>query len=88
MVIHEKHPNVLQYKESKHMQIRLLIGLFLNYFFQEIPLRPGSDIAKAWKNPPITPYLKLYFFNVTNHEDFLVNGSKPILKEIGPFIYS
>ena len=56
------------------------------FYLQEIPLREGSEIAEAWRKPPITPYLKLYFFNVTNPKRFL-NGAKPVLQEIGPFTY-
>ena len=71
-----------------NLRIKYLISnFFFLFFFQELPLRQGSQIAKVWAKPPITPYLKLYFFNVTNHEEFL-NGSKPVLEEIGPFTYS
>jgi len=74
----------------------IVCGILVVFFFRdavdsiiksELPLRQGSQIAKVWAKPPITPYLKLYFFNVTNHEEFL-NGSKPVLEEIGPFTYS
>jgi hypothetical protein len=53
---------------------------------QEIPIREGSRIAQVWQKPPITPYLKIYFFNVTNPRRFL-KGAKPVLQEVGPFVY-
>jgi len=74
----------------------IICGILVVLFFREaidaiikneIPLRQGSAIAEVWKKPPITPYLQLYFFNVTNPEEFR-NGSKPVLEEIGPFTYS
>ena len=52
-------------------------------------MKQGSDIAKSWQKPPVVPYLKFYFFNVTNHQEFLNNENvKPILQEIGPFTYN
>ena len=56
------------------------------HILQEIPLKEGSKIVEVWKKPPINPYLKLYFFNVTNPRRFL-KGAKPILREVGPFVY-
>lgn len=52
----------------------------------KIPLREDSEVTQAWLSPPIKPQLKLYFFNMTNVEDFL-SGSKPKLEEIGPYVY-
>ena len=72
-------------KKKEKYDYKLTFFYFL--YLQEIPLRQGSSIAKVWADPPITPYLKLYFFNVTNHEEFR-NGSKPVFEEIGPFTYS
>jgi len=61
-------------------------GFVDDYIKSEIPLRENTPIAEAWAKPPITPYLKLYFFNVTNPQRFL-KGAKPVLQEIGPFTY-
>jgi len=46
-----------------------------------------SDFAKIWQNPPITPHLKVYFFNLTNPEEFLSGKEKPNVVEIGPYTY-
>ena len=52
----------------------------------EIPLLPDSQVTKAWINPPVRPLLRLYFFNTTNPDGFL-RGEKPILAEVGPYVY-
>ena len=40
------------------------------------------------KNPPNfeTPF-QVYFFNLTNAEKFFEGEEKPILKEVGPYVY-
>ena len=44
-----------------------------NYIKSQLILKKDSDIVKSWKNPPVRPQLKVYFFNVSNPEEFL-NG--------------
>ena len=53
---------------------------------QKIPLTPDSSVTEAWLDPPIKPELKIYFFNMTNVEEFK-RGAKPRLVEVGPYIY-
>jgi len=50
-------------------------------------LRNESDFADLWKNPPITPHFKVYFFNLTNPEDFFSGKAVPNLQEVGPYTY-
>ena len=57
-----------------------------NLIMSEIPLLPNSKVTKAWINPPVKPLLRLYFFNTTNPSVFL-RGEKPILSEVGPYVY-
>lgn len=54
---------------------------------QEIVLREGSQAFGWWKTPPVMPEMKVYVFNVTNADEFLNNGSKPIVEELGPYVY-
>ena len=54
--------------------------------FQKLPLRPDGEVTAAWLNPPIKPLLRVYLFNVTNPAGFL-DGEKPKLQEVGPFVY-
>lgn len=58
-----------------------------NVFFpQELIIRNNSDVYKKWKDPPIVPHLQIYFFNITNKEEFL-EGDKPVFQEVGPYCY-
>uniref|UniRef100_A0A0P4WMB1 Scavenger receptor class B member 1 n=1 Tax=Scylla olivacea TaxID=85551 RepID=A0A0P4WMB1_SCYOL len=54
--------------------------------FKELVIRNNTDVYKNWKDPPIVPHLKIYFFNITNKEEFL-EGSKPVFQEVGPYCY-
>ncbi|XP_076065666.1 lysosome membrane protein 2-like [Oratosquilla oratoria] len=60
--------------------------LINSFIYKELILKNGTEMFEFWRNPPITPYLRMYFFNVTNKEEFL-QGEKPILREIGPYSY-
>jgi len=70
-------------------------GLLAAFLFQnlvdaiirsKVPLLPGTDIAKAWVLPPVKPLLKIYYFNVTNPQEYLA-GEKLQLAELGPYVY-
>ena len=34
----------------------------------KVTLQPGSEVTEAWIKPPLSPFLKIYYFNVTNAE--------------------
>lgn len=54
---------------------------------QELILKKGSQTFEWWAKPPVVPTIKVYVFNVTNADEFLNNGSKPIVDELGPYVY-
>ncbi|KAK0070658.1 hypothetical protein PV325_000260, partial [Microctonus aethiopoides] len=54
---------------------------------REVALRNGSRAYGWWKEPPVVPRMNIYIYNVTNADEFLNNGAKPILQELGPYIY-
>jgi len=53
----------------------------------KLVLRNNSGFAELWKNPPIKPHFKVYFFNLTNAEDFINGKANPHVQEIGPYTY-
>jgi len=76
----------------------LLAGILVVVYFRgyvegivrsEIPIVEGSRIAESWKDPPVKPLLKIYFFNITNPVIFQNPklNVKPVLKEVGPYVY-
>ncbi|XP_044738867.1 scavenger receptor class B member 1 isoform X2 [Chrysoperla carnea] len=77
--------------------ILILFGVAITIFFtswvrlvidHEIVLRGNSDTFRWWSKPPVVPVLKVYIYNVTNADEFLNNGSKPIVEELGPYVYN
>lgn len=61
-----------------------LVNLIIN---KEIVLQEGGRTFGWWKNPPVTPQMHIYIYNVTNADEFLSNGEKPALQELGPYVY-
>ena len=49
-------------------------------------MKEDSSSTAKWLQPAVRPKLRLYFFNMTNVEDFKL-GAKPALKEVGPYVY-
>lgn len=42
---------------------------------------------KFWEESPVPMYINFYLFNVTNSEDVINFKAKPIVQEIGPYVY-
>jgi len=53
---------------------------------QTMALAPDSDRLHSWLVPPVQAHLTGYGFHVTNPEE-VIKGEKPVLEEVGPFIY-
>jgi len=87
----------------KTINIGLLISALFTCFFgicyllfnplvrhitlKQLVLRNNSEFAKIWENPPITPHLKVYFFNLTNPDAVFAGNEQPNLTEVGPYVY-
>jgi len=64
-----------------------LFSTLVNYIIEsKVALLPGTEVSQAWMSPPLTPLLKIYYFNATNAEEYL-NGGKLRVEEVGPFVY-
>ncbi|RWS06792.1 scavenger receptor class B member 1-like protein [Dinothrombium tinctorium] len=53
----------------------------------KLEIRNDSLLFKDWKDIPLPIYNKVYFFNVSNANEIMEHGAKPVLNEIGPFTY-
>ncbi|CAL8137069.1 unnamed protein product [Orchesella dallaii] len=53
---------------------------------QQVRLEEGGDTWKKWENIPIPIFMKVYIFNITNPAE-LKNGEKPVVEELGPYVY-
>ncbi|XP_065172223.1 scavenger receptor class B member 1-like isoform X3 [Atheta coriaria] len=59
-----------------------------NFFFnQRILFVPGGEIFELWRAPPVDLYLRVWVFNITNHEEFLAGNEKMKVVEVGPYVY-
>ncbi|CAG9794503.1 unnamed protein product [Diatraea saccharalis] len=55
---------------------------------EKLNMRPGFPPYEWWADPPDEVKLRVYVFNVTNHERFLAGLDEKInVKEIGPIVY-
>lgn len=76
--------------------VLLIVGLVLGFrvfpdqvqqqVAQKVLLTEGSESWGLWEKLPIPMNFKVYFFNVTNVDD-IHKGEKPIVQEVGPFVY-
>uniref|UniRef100_A0A336MNJ0 Scavenger receptor class B member 1 n=2 Tax=Culicoides sonorensis TaxID=179676 RepID=A0A336MNJ0_CULSO len=74
----------------------ILIGVFITFGFQallrtiidsRVALRQDGESYQWWSKPPVEPVISVYVYNVTNADDFLNNGTKPVVDELGPYVY-
>lgn len=54
---------------------------------KRLVLSNTSDTFSIWEDPPISPHLKVYFFNITNPKRVFDGLEKPNLVEVGPYTY-
>ncbi|KAI4486284.1 hypothetical protein M0802_012389 [Mischocyttarus mexicanus] len=48
----------------------------------------GGEIFEFWRKPDVDIFLKVYLFNITNHEEYLSGkDSKLNFQEVGPYVY-
>ncbi|XP_022244207.1 lysosome membrane protein 2-like, partial [Limulus polyphemus] len=53
----------------------------------QLNLSNGTEAYTNWKDIPVPLYMRFYVFNVTNPYDVILNASKPVVREIGPYTF-
>jgi len=61
-------------------------SLLSSMILESLALSPGSARLGSWLVPPVQAYMTAYAFNLTNPDEVIM-GEKPILQEVGPFVY-
>lgn len=61
-------------------------GLLKSFVSSNLKLDPRVDFYKQWLKPPVPVYLHINLFNLKNPNEFMA-GAKPMVEEIGPFVY-
>ncbi|ODN03610.1 Lysosome membrane protein 2 [Orchesella cincta] len=61
-------------------------GFFQNKVEKTVRLIDGGFVFKLWRDADVPIYMLVRFFNVTN-PDRVLKGDKPILAEVGPYVY-
>lgn len=57
-------------------------------FKYKITFSDGGEIFELWRSPAVDLYLKVYLFNVTNHEEYMSGQDKKLkFQEVGPYVY-
>ncbi|XP_040064235.1 scavenger receptor class B member 1 [Ixodes scapularis] len=61
--------------------------LFVSIVLKKLPLVNGSEAFELWRDIPLPAFQRVYFFNLTNPYEFLQEGKKPKLQEVGPYTF-
>ncbi|XP_024936691.1 scavenger receptor class B member 1 isoform X2 [Cephus cinctus] len=57
-------------------------------FKLKVVFSEGGEIFELWRSPPVELYLKVYLFNVTNSEEFMLGKEEKLkFQEVGPYVY-
>ncbi|XP_033223923.1 scavenger receptor class B member 1-like [Belonocnema kinseyi] len=57
-------------------------------FKYKVTFGEGGEIFDIWRLAPVDLYLKVYLFNVTNHEEYIAGIDKKLkFQEVGPYVY-
>lgn len=66
----------------------LLPSIVSNKISKMLVLKNGSLFLERWSKPDIPMYFKVYVFDVKNAQEVIdKRGTKPQLREIGPFVF-
>lgn len=59
----------------------------IHAYMQQVTLVEGHVSYEQLQSPSLPMYKSLYFFNLTNPDNFEAGTAKPQLQEIGPYSY-
>ncbi|GAB0093508.1 uncharacterized protein DMENIID0001_086580 [Sergentomyia squamirostris] len=63
------------------------LDLLDNQITNELKLAPDTRTYDTWKSPPLDMSIEIFLFNWTNHKDFHNKSIKPIVEELGPYVF-
>lgn len=66
--------------------IPLFEELYKDGVKKKLVMKEGGETYNDWVKPPVPVYMQYYLFNYTNVDDIL-NGSKPQVRQLGPYSY-
>ena len=66
-----------------YLPIQTFVELLME---KELALTRDTHMLRLWADPPLTPLLKVFIFNVTNPDEILA-GKIPVVEELGPYVY-
>lgn len=55
--------------------------------FQRLELKNNTQTYKYWQQLPVPLNMSIYLFNWTNPEATIKNGDKPIVQQLGPYVF-
>lgn len=65
----------------------LIVPKLLHFTLRKsLVLKPDGTLRKLWEKAPFAVDFKVYMFNVTNPDE-VKKGGKPIVHEIGPYMF-
>jgi len=69
------------------LSITLYSKLYDAIFESYMIVEPGSMSYEMWEELPLPMYMKVFYYNCTNHENVTLNNAQPILKQLGPYVF-
>jgi len=61
--------------------------IFGDIMKNKLELENNTQTYKYWQQIPVPLYMSIYLFNWTNPEETLQKGVKPILQQLGPYVF-
>lgn len=68
--------------------LSVLPSIYKKKVQENIILQSGKETFEKWRETPIAVSFTVYLFNCTNPEAVQERGEKPVLEEVGPYVFS